>query len=136
MGLVRKKDDSMPYWIKWGEMPWEEVNANVSRKVIIRDHMMMVMYRFGPHLTWPEEIHKAEQGGYVIKGKIELSLPSESKRILLKAGDGYLIGSKIPHAWKTLDEEAILIDIFSPPRKELIEKKFAPHAIQKEGLTE
>ena len=109
-------------------MDWEEVNKNISRKVVIRESIMMVMYRFAPNLTWPEEIHEAEQGGYIIKGRLELNLPTEGKKILLGAGDGYLIGSNIPHSWKTLEEETILIDIFSPPRKELIKNKFAPTA--------
>jgi len=120
--------ESMSYWIKWEEIPWERVNDQISRKVVVRDRMMMVMYRFAPNLVWPEEVHEAEQGGYIIKGRLELNLPAEGKKVLLGAGDGYLIGSKIPHAWKTLEEEAILIDIFSPPRRELLEKKFAPHA--------
>lgn len=107
-------------------MDWEEVNKNTSRKVVIRERMMMVMYRFAPHLTWPEEIHEVEQGGTIIQGKLELNLPMERRKILLGAGDGYLIGSRIPHSWKTLREEAIFIDIFSPPRKELIQRKFAP----------
>lgn len=124
----------MPYWIKWDEMEWEGVSEHVSRKVVIREKMMMVMYRFRSYAVWPKEIHEAEQGGYIIKGRIELNLPAQRRRILLGPGDGYLIGSNIPHFWKTLEEETILIDIFSPPRKNLIKKKFAPDAV--EGNTE
>jgi len=55
-------------------------------------------------------------------------LPSEKKTLLLGTGDGYLIPSKMPHSWKTLEEETILVDAFSPPRKELFQKKFIPLA--------
>jgi len=113
---------SIPHWIKWEEMAWEKVEENIHRKVVVGDRIMMVMYRFGPHQIWPKEIHEAEQGGYVLKGEIELNLPAEERRMVLRTGDGYLIGSKVPHSWKTFGEETILIDIFSPPRIELIEK--------------
>lgn len=41
----------MPYWIKCEEMPWEEVNEQISRKVVMGDRIMMVMYRFAPLLV-------------------------------------------------------------------------------------
>ena len=118
----------MPYWVKWDEMPWEDVNAQISRRIVIRDRMMMVMYRFAPSLAWPEEMHEAEQGGYIIRGALELTLPAEKTEVLLGPGDGYLIPSMVPHSWRTLDEETVFVDIFSPPRTELIERKFAPNA--------
>ena len=114
--------------IKWSEMNWEEVNEHISRKLVMKDNLMMVLYRFNPHQAWPVEIHEAEQGGYILQGKIELNLPAEEKQILLGPGDGYLIGTNIPHSWKNLAEETILLDIFSPPRKELLRKKYAPNA--------
>ena len=112
--------------IHWSEMPWEEVNEHISRKVVMKDHLMMVLYRFDPHQAWPVETHEAEQGGYILEGKIELHLPVSGKRVLLGPGDGYLIGTNVPHSWKTM-EETILLDVFTPPRKELFHKKFAPN---------
>jgi quercetin dioxygenase-like cupin family protein len=108
--------------IRWQDLPWEEVRKGISRKVALKDRLMLIMYRFGPFLVWPEETHEAEQGGYVIKGKLELNLPSRGEKILISAGEGYLIESNLPHFWKTLEEETILIDIFSPPRMELLPK--------------
>jgi len=110
-------------------MPWEEVNEHIRRKVVMKDRLMMVLYRFEAHQAWPVEAHEAEQGGYILQGKIELTLPAEGRKILLGPGDGYLIGSKVPHSWKTL-EETLLLDVFSPPRKELFQKKFAPQALE------
>jgi quercetin dioxygenase-like cupin family protein len=118
--------EKVSYWVQWDEIPWEEVNEHIHRKVVMGDRMMMVMYLFAPHQVWPREAHEAEQGGYILKGEIELNLPSEKKRRILRAGDGYLIGSNVPHSWRTLEKETLLIDLFSPPRKELIEHKFAP----------
>ena len=116
--------------IHWSAIPWEDVNEHISRRVVMKDRLMMIMYRFDPHQAWPEEIHEAEQGGYILQGKIELSLPAEGKKILLGPGDGYLIGTNVSHSWKTGEEETVLLDVFSPPRKELFQKKFAPKATE------
>ena len=101
-------------WIYWDLIPWDPVKDNIDRKVVFCDRIMMVMYRFGPRVQWPEEKHTAEQAGYIIKGEMVLSLPQESRQKLLGPGDGYLIGSNVPHAWKTLDETVVFIDVFSP----------------------
>lgn len=118
--------------IRWDEIPWEAVNANISRKMAIGDNLMMTMYRFQPFQEWPPERHVAEQAGYVIKGKITLHLHNDSQEIQLGPGDGYLIESNKSHSWKVKDEEVKLIDIFSPPRHELLKKKYAPDEIDAE----
>ncbi len=115
--------------IRWSEIAWEKVNESIERKVVMGDRLMMVLYRFAPNQAWPEEVHEAEQAGYVLRGKIELALPAQGKKILLGAGDGYRIPSRIPHSWQ-VREETVLLDIFSPPRRELFEKKFAPNAMK------
>jgi quercetin dioxygenase-like cupin family protein len=116
--------------LRWPEIAWERVNESIDRKLVMGERLMMVMYRFAPDQVWPEEVHEAEQGGYILKGRIELALPAQGEKHLLGAGDGYLIPPRIPHSWRVL-EETILIDFFSPPRRELFQKKFAPNA--KEG---
>jgi len=116
--------------IKWKEKKWEKVNEHISRKVVKKNHIMMVMYRLDPHQIWPPEIHEAEQGGYIFQGKVELRLPRTRQKLLLESGDGYLIESNVPHSWKTLEEETILMDIFSPPREELLRNKYAPNAVE------
>jgi hypothetical protein len=42
--------------VDWSQIPWEDVNDQVSRKVIMGDRVMMVMYRFQAGLRRvPEE---------------------------------------------------------------------------------
>ena len=112
--------------VTWHQIPWETVNENISRKVVCGKHLMMIYYRFQPHQRWPAETHAAEQGGYILKGKIILRLDDEKKELQLGPGDGYLIASNRKHSWQVLDEEVLLVDIFSPPRHELFRQKFAP----------
>jgi quercetin dioxygenase-like cupin family protein len=113
----------MPSWVKWEGLPWEEVTEKVSRKVVMNDRMMMVCYRFRAHSSWPEERHEASQGGYILQGKILLKLPEQGEEIQLGPGDGYLIESYKAHSWEVMGEDVILIDFFSPPRRELLHRE-------------
>lgn len=114
--------------VKWDQLPWEQVTENISRKVVTGKHLMMIYYRFQPFQRWPAETHAAEQNGYVVKGKIILRLEDKKQQMQLGPGDGYLIASNRKHSWQVLDEEVLLIDFFSPPRKELVNNKYAPMA--------
>jgi quercetin dioxygenase-like cupin family protein len=66
----------------------------------------------------PLHSHEHEQAGYVVRGRQLFEIGGETRE--LRAGDGYLIGSNVPHATTAL-EESVAIDIFSPPRKEYLE---------------
>jgi quercetin dioxygenase-like cupin family protein len=122
---MKPRGTLMPRKIVWDEIPWEVVNEDVSRKVIMGDHMMMVLYRFRAGLRWPEERHVSEQGGYILKGRVEFHW--DDTTVKLGPGDSYFIASNVPHHSHFI-EETILIDVFSPPRKKLMEKGggFAP----------
>ena len=114
--------------INWRHIRWETVNQNISRKLVTGKNLMMILYRFQPHQEYPTETHGAEQSGYIIEGNIILRLPDDSREFLLGPGDGYLIESNRAHSWKVLNEAVLLVDVFSPPRYELIENKYAPMA--------
>ena len=118
----------MPQKVVWDEIEWEPVSDQVSRKVIMGSNMMMVLYKFAEGCTWPMEQHEAEQCGYVVKGKIEFT--TGGRTLTLTAGDSYMIESMAPHESHYV-EETILVDLFSPPRKKLMEKGkgFAPDQI-------
>ena len=114
--------------VNWRQIPCETVNENISPKLASGTHLMMILYRFQPHQEWPTETHAAEQCGYILEGNIILKLPEDSTEMILGPGDGYLIESNRAHSWKVLDEEVLLVDVFSPPRNELIDHKYAPMA--------
>ena len=124
------KESKMPRCVVWDELPWDEFHPQVSRKVLMGQNMMIVMYKFKKGLTWPMERHESEQGGYILKGKVEFR--SGETVTILGQGDSYLIESNAPHESHYI-EETILLDIFSPPRKNLMEKGkgFAPDQCEK-----
>ena len=63
----------------------------------------------------PRHAHPHEQTGYVVSGAIEFTLGD--RVVVLRAGEGYLIPSSLPHSCVAL-EDSLAIDIFSPVREE------------------
>jgi mannose-6-phosphate isomerase-like protein (cupin superfamily) len=58
--------------------------------------------------------HAGEEGGVVVKGKIELTVGGESR--VLGAGDAYYFKSSVPHRFRNLGrEECEIVSASSPP---------------------
>lgn len=100
------------------DMKAETVEGDVERCIYTGKNMQLVEYRFPAHKTFPPHAHDIhEQMGYVVSGKMEFTIGGESR--LLKSGDYYHAPAGVVHNTRTLDEPAVLIDIFSPPRDDL-----------------
>jgi mannose-6-phosphate isomerase-like protein (cupin superfamily) len=58
--------------------------------------------------------HAGEEGGVIVKGKIELSVGGESR--ILSAGDAYYFKSSIPHRFLNPGrEDCEIVSASSPP---------------------
>jgi transcriptional regulator with XRE-family HTH domain len=58
--------------------------------------------------------HAGEEGGVVVKGKIELTVGGESR--VLGAGDAYYFKSSVPHRFRNIGrEECEIVSASSPP---------------------
>ncbi len=88
----------------------------VTIRTMYGDKVMMSFVYFEPHSAVSEHSHPHEQMGTVIEGTFELVIDGESR--MVREGDAYLVPSGVPHSARTLDDTAIALDIFSPPREE------------------
>ena len=58
--------------------------------------------------------HSGEEGGVVIKGKLEVTVGGITR--ILGAGDAYLFPSRLPHLFRNVgDEEAVVVSANTPP---------------------
>lgn len=97
----------------------ETVEGDVQRYIYTGDHIQIVEYRFPPNKTFPPHSHDVhEQMGYLVSGKMEFTVGGETK--LLLPGDYYHAPAGVVHNTRTLEEPAVLVDIFSPPREDLL----------------
>jgi quercetin dioxygenase-like cupin family protein len=83
--------------------------------------IMMMMLTVEPEIPTPPHSHPHEQVGYLIEGRGVLFSGGES--IEIEAGTSFLIPPNESHNFNATGEKpAVIIDVFSPPRKDYLEK--------------
>lgn len=85
------------------------------RTMAVTDEEMLCEFYLERDLVVPEHSHMNDQVGYVIFGKIELTIGSIVQ--VCAPGDSYAIpGGVVHHARAVVD--SLVIDVFSPPRND------------------
>lgn len=97
----------------------EVVEGDVTRYIYTGENLQVVEYHFPPGKTFPFHSHAdQEQMGYVVSGTIELTIDGKART--LKPGDWYHAPKTVEHGARTLEEATVMLDIFSPPREDLM----------------
>lgn len=101
------------------DMKKEIVEGDVTRFIYTGANIQIVEYHFPPNKTFPPHVHDShEQMGYLVKGKMGFKV--DGVESILLPGDYYHAGIGVEHNAWTFEEPSVLIDIFSPPREDLI----------------
>ncbi|RMF85644.1 MAG: cupin domain-containing protein [Nitrospinota bacterium] len=103
-------------FIDLNAIPAKQLREGIVARIVSGEKLMMAFMDLQPHLSDMPHHHPHEQCGVVLEGEMELTVGEQKK--LLKAGDTYFIPSNVPHAGRTYDKPARVLDIFSPPREE------------------
>jgi transcriptional regulator with XRE-family HTH domain len=83
---------------------------------LAKRNMSILHERYAPNADTGEEMltHPGEEGGVIVKGKIELTVGGESR--ILGPGDAYYFKSSLPHRFRNIGrEECELVSASSPP---------------------
>ena len=107
----------------WSTIPVEQVGDGVERQMIWGDRLMVCRLRFKPHVLTTVHTHPHEQITLVERGRVRFTIDGVDR--LACAGDVLHFPSAVPHGATILDEEAVLIDIFSPVREEFLPRQGA-----------
>lgn len=102
------------------EIPWEPAGKGVIRQILgYNDDLMMVKVKFEKGATGTPHTHPHTQVTYVASGVFEFTTDGEAS--IVRTGDGVYMKPGIEHGCKCM-EEGILIDTFSPIRKDFLKK--------------
>ena len=113
-------EETLKVFIENKEIPWEEVDKGMKRKIMAYDDKLMVVkVEFEKGGVGALHQHYHSQITHVESGKFEVQINGE-KRILV-AGDAFYIPPNVMHGAVCL-EAGVLIDVFSPMREDFIEK--------------
>ena len=102
----------------WATIPRETLSEGVVRQMIHGDRLMICRLTIAPGVVTTPHDHVHEQMTIVEKGRVRFVLGTEEKTF--GPGDVILLPSRLWHGATMMDEEVILIDIFSPIREDFL----------------
>jgi quercetin dioxygenase-like cupin family protein len=107
-----------PLHTDWEKIPVEKIAEGIERQMIIGEKIMVCRLRFAPHIVTPAHDHPHEQMTFVERGRVLFTLGDQQR--VAKAGDTLHFPSGFWHGATMLEEEVVLIDIFSPIREDFL----------------
>ncbi len=102
----------------WDLIPVVQTAEGIWRQMIVGQNMTMCRFRFAPYVVTPEHTHPHEQMTLVVKGRVKFIINGEEK--VVSPGTVMHFPPNNRHGASMLDEEVILIDIFSPVREDFL----------------
>ena len=104
----------------WTKIPTEQVADGIKRQMIVGENVMVCRFTFDPFVVTDVHSHPHEQVTLVVKGKAKFTI--DGLAVIVAAGDVLHFPPHNSHGATMLDEEVILIDIFSPIREDFLDK--------------
>jgi quercetin dioxygenase-like cupin family protein len=104
----------------WSKIAVEHPAEGIQRQMVVGENVMICRFTFAPFTVTPEHTHHHEQMTLVMKGKVQFFISGEER--IVSAGDVLHFPSNNRHGATMLDEEVVLIDIFSPIREDFLTK--------------
>jgi quercetin dioxygenase-like cupin family protein len=102
----------------WATVPGKQISDGVIRQVIHGKTLMICRLTISPGTMTVAHQHLNEQMTIIEKGRVRFVLGTGEQ--VFGPGDILLLPSSFWHGATALDEEVVLIDIFSPIRKEFL----------------
>ena len=105
----------------WHTIPSERVADGIERQMIWGEKLMVVRVRFAAGTVTAVHAHVHEQITLVERGRVEFTIEQEKR--IASTGDVLFFPSQCRHGATMLEEEVVLIDIFSPVREDFLPAK-------------
>ena len=105
----------------WETVPRERIADGIERQMIVGDQLMICRLRFDPFVDTPAHDHPHEQFTIVERGRVRFTIGDQER--IAKAGDVLHFPSGCWHGATMLDEEVVLVDIFTPLREDFLSQE-------------
>ncbi len=102
----------------WDTIPAEPIAEGITRQMIYGRALMVCRLTFTPGTVTAAHKHVHEQITFIERGRVRFILGTEER--VLGPGDVVLLPSGLWHGATMLDEEVVLIDIFTPIREDFL----------------
>jgi quercetin dioxygenase-like cupin family protein len=108
----------------WDRIPAEQPAPGIERRMLWGERLMICRLRFDPHVVTAVHSHPHEQMTIVEHGRVRFTI--DGRDHIAEAGDVLHFPSNIPHGATILDQETVLIDVFSPVREDFLPENQVP----------
>jgi quercetin dioxygenase-like cupin family protein len=106
---------------RWDDLPREELNPEIGRRLITGDSMMIAHVYLKKDAVVPKHAHHNEQLTYILEGTLRFRLGDDEAQVVdVAAGEVLHIPAHLPHSALAL-EDTLDVDIFSPPREDWLD---------------
>lgn len=102
----------------WQAIAAERVADGIDRQMIWGERLMVCRITFAPRVVTPVHTHPHEQITIVERGRVLFTIAGEPR--VAQPGDVLHFPPMVEHGATMLDEEVVLVDIFSPIRQEFL----------------
>ena len=103
---------------KQGNGCYKETLAGIEQKTLVHgDNTLMVEFRLQKGAALPLHSHPHEQTGYLVKGRIRLTVGADVHEVL--PGDSWCIPGDMLHCAEIV-EDSVAIEVFSPVRQDYL----------------
>lgn len=116
--MITKEIPSEALVTDWSAVPSEQMAGGIKRQMVVGKNVMVCRFTFDPLVVTDVHNHPHEQITLVTKGKVQFTV--DGKSVIANAGDVLYFPSNLRHGATMLEEEVILIDIFSPIREDFL----------------
>ena len=104
--------------VNWDAVPVERPAEGIERQMVVGQSLMLCRFRFAPYLVTPEHSHPHEQMSIVVSGRVRFFIEGEER--IAEPGDVLQFPSECWHGATMMEEEVVLLDIFSPVREDFL----------------
>jgi quercetin dioxygenase-like cupin family protein len=104
---------------RWNDIPSEAVNPSTLRRYVTGERVTVARFELARGGIVPRHAHMNEQITCVLSGALRFKVGGQE--ILANAGDVVQIPGMVEHEVAVV-EEAVVIDVFSPVRRDWLEK--------------
>jgi quercetin dioxygenase-like cupin family protein len=112
---LKRKGEDMPF-IDIDQIPAIEVMPGVRIRAPHGNNLMLSYLEMEQGAVVPLHSHPHEQGGILIRGKMELTIGEESR--VVEPGAMFLIPSNVLHKAVAVEGPLVALDVFSPVRED------------------
>lgn len=113
------RDSVVPFQHRdWSTIPVEQIGPGIERQMIWGERLMVCRLRIQPGIVTAVHSHPHEQVTLVERGRVLFTIEGQTRTV--SAGAVLHFPSHTNHGATMLDEEVVLIDIFTPIREDFL----------------